>query len=248
MLFQQIKSLFSSSQNKNCQYYIDLYKNQQDLITTEYAEKAGMFKTKPIGDIISPISIDNRQLCSPTDSQGSTPHCVGYSCAQLIESIYWKKTGKLIQVNADQLYAKAKEIDKNPKSNGTYPECVLQAAIEFGALGSKDYEIKCMANDGTQATIDGIKHLIHKHDFLLCGFHITSDWMYCSNSYYDILGTGTQMGGHCVLGVGYDKVGFYIQNSWGTCWAKKGFGLVPWDVFLKQFMYCSYLEETKKQG
>lgn len=61
-----------------------------------------------IDGIVTPLKIDNRQLCSIPNDQGSNPHCAGYSICNIIEALIWKKTGKLIELNASQVYAKAK--------------------------------------------------------------------------------------------------------------------------------------------
>lgn len=39
-------------------------------------------------------------------------------------------------------------------------------------------------------------------------------------------------GGHAFAIVGYDKFGFWIQNSWGTSWGKGGFGRISYDDWL----------------
>lgn len=61
-----------------------------------------------IDGVVTPLKIDNRQLCSVPNDQGSTPHCAGYSICNIIEALIWKKTGKLIELNASQVYAIAK--------------------------------------------------------------------------------------------------------------------------------------------
>lgn len=48
-----------------------------------------------------PLRIDNRQYVSPTDYQGSKPSCCGYSVAQILESMNWMETGKIVQMDAD---------------------------------------------------------------------------------------------------------------------------------------------------
>ena len=40
-------------------------------------------------------------------------------------------------------------------------------------------------------------------------------------------------GGHAFAIVGYDKAGFWIQNSWGTAWGAKGFGYLSYDDWLE---------------
>ncbi len=42
-----------------------------------------------------------------------------------------------------------------------------------------------------------------------------------------------QEGGHAFAIVAYDRQGFWIQNSWGTGWGKKGFALITYDDWLQ---------------
>lgn len=105
-----------------------------------------------------------------TDSQGNTPHCAGYSICNLCEALIWKKTGKLINLNADQVYAKAKEIDGDLNSDGTYLEAAIKAALKLGGFDGSNIKIGVIYNDGTDETVEMMKFLIHKYDFLHCGF------------------------------------------------------------------------------
>jgi hypothetical protein len=41
------------------------------------------------------------------------------------------------------------------------------------------------------------------------------------------------LGGHAFAIVGYDKAGFWIQNSWGTTWGANGFGYLSYDDWLE---------------
>lgn len=41
------------------------------------------------------------------------------------------------------------------------------------------------------------------------------------------------IGGHAFAIVGYDKQGFWIQNSWGTKWGMQGFGKITYDDWLQ---------------
>lgn len=43
----------------------------------------------------------------------------------------------------------------------------------------------------------------------------------------------TAEGGHAFAIVAYDRLGFWIQNSWGTDWGKKGFALITYDDWLQ---------------
>lgn len=41
-----------------------------------------------------------------------------------------------------------------------------------------------------------------------------------------------QLGGHAFAIVGYNEVGFLVQNSWGTTWGRNGFATLPYDDWL----------------
>lgn len=218
--------------------FIEKYKNDNVIIAKPYA-----IDNVDIEGIVNPLKIDNRQLCSPTDQQGSTPHCAGFSGAQYIESLYWKETGTPIQIEASQIYAKAKLIDGMKDIDGTTPTAVLSAAIGLCGWEDKGYNVDIYFKESKEKTIEYIKYLIHKNMFILIGFNICEGWYKVTNEKYKVTHSGENLGGHCVLGCGYNKEGFYIQNSWGKDWGAKGFALIPWNVFIKEFMYCAWLSK-----
>ena len=219
------------------QDYINKYKNDNLILGNNYLDSNGV----AIDKIVNPLKIDNRQLCSPTDCQGDTPHCAGYSVAQLLESLYWKKTGIPIQLDASQIYAKAKEIDKKVKMDGTDLESVFKAT--FKLLNIRNKKLYVFYNTLDQNTIETFKFIIHKYDFLVCGFMITESWYDCINSNYLIkVDKSNQIGGHAVLACGYDKEGVFIQNHWGIEWGFKGFAKLTWEAFLNQFVYGAYVD------
>jgi len=41
-----------------------------------------------------------------------------------------------------------------------------------------------------------------------------------------------RLGGHAFTLVGYNELGFLVQNSWGTGWGKRGFATLPYDDWL----------------
>lgn len=229
----------SAATNK---YYIDKYKDFDKIIKTYYQTKDANGKLINIDGIVNPRKIDNRQQCSVTDQQGNTPHCAGYSICNLCEALIWKKTGKLINLNADQVYAKAKEIDGDLNSDGTYLEAAIKAALKLGGFDDSTIKIGTIYNDRTDKTVEMVKFLIHKYDFLHCGFQIDEGWYSSSDKDSYIKSYGRNLGGHAVLGCGYDPDGFYLQNSWGSSWMSKGFGILSWNLFKKQFMYACYLQ------
>lgn len=229
----------SAASNK---YYIEKYKDFDKIIKTYYQAKDSNGKLVNIDGIVNPRKVDNRHQCSVTDQQGTTPHCAAYSICNLCEALIWKKTGKLINLNADQVYAKAKEIDGDLDSDGTYLEAAIKAAVNLGGFDGSKIKVRTIYNDGSDTTVETVKFLLHKYDFLHCGFSINEGWYSATDKDYYIRSYGQELGGHAVLACGYWTDGIIIQNSWGIDWGSKGFAILPWSYFKKQFMYACYLE------
>ena len=226
----------------NNQELIKKYKNHP-LIITKYSDEHG----KLIDGITLPYEVDNRYLCSKTDDQGDTPTCAGHSIAQYLEAYHYKRTCKLVDINAFQLYARAKELDGSINSDGTNLEAVMQAGMEIAGLKNKQMRTYMSTRD--QRAIDQVKMLLLKYDILLAGFAITSGWYNCNNTNYKIVHTNRNLGGHAVLLCGFsdEEGGFFIQNQWGINWGSKGFAVIPYDVFLKEFIYCGWLTNMQDE-
>lgn len=225
--------------------FIESYKSD-DRIITDYYKLVKNGKTYDIANIVNPLAIDNRQLMAPTDNQKDTPHCAGYSAATLIESLYWKKTGQLLQLDSHQVYALAKQLDGNVDMEGTYLEAALQSVLQLCKKDERfsfleNAQIGTFFNDRSDNTIEIAKQLIHQHDFLQVGFNIDEGWYRCDNTNYILKKYGGTCGGHAVNLCGYDATGFYVLNQWGTDFGAKGYCIIPYDLFLQQFMYGAYL-------
>lgn len=225
----------------NNKYYIEKYKDFDKIIKTYYQQKDLNGNMNDITGIVNPLKVDNRQLASVTDNQGNKPHCAAYSICNLAEAVLWKRTGKLINLEADQVYALAKQMDGDVNGEGTYLECAIKAAMKLGGFETSNMKIGFLYNQKNQNTIETFKHLLHKYDFVHCGFNINNGWYNCNNENYTIKAGNMNLGGHAVLCVGYDSLGAYIQNSWGKEWGSMGFCILPWDEFLKEFMYACYI-------
>ena len=232
--------------------FINAYKSDTKIISDYYKYKDQYGKLQDVIGIINPLKIDNRQLMAPTDSQSVFPHCAAYSAATIIESIYWKMTGKLKQLDSHQIYSLAKLLDGAINIDGTYLEYAMESVIrlckadpEFKFL--ENARIKTFFNDKTNNTIELTKQLLHKYDFLQVGFNIDEGWYDCNQMNYILKARGNNLGGHAVDLCGYDSDGFYILNQWGSGvngqkgWGAKGYAIIPYQLFLQQFIYGVYL-------
>lgn len=192
---------------------------------------------------VYPLKIDNRQLCSPTDWQGDKPYCVGYSCAQLLEAYIWKYTGVLKNLDAAQIYAKAKERDGMMNVGGTYVDLGLRCAMQIcGESLIKDW---FMVKTTRMKTEGVLKRIIHMNDLAIAGVRITEDWYDVNNDNFIIKGGEESIGGHAVLICGYDQMGVYVQNHWGRGWGAKGFAILPWHLYERELSQLCWLECKK---
>jgi len=88
-----------------------------------------------------------------------------------------------------------------------------------------------------------VKHLIHRYDFVQAGFNIDEGWYDCNKSNYILKKRGRSQGGHAVILCGYDDIGFYVNNQWSVDWGSKGFAIIPYSLFLQQFLYGALVSD-----
>lgn len=197
-------------------------------------------RNNSVKDAIFPLRIDNRQYCSPTDYQGDKPSCCGYSSAQILESLNWMESGKIIQFDADQIYAKAKETDNNLSSAGTYPDLAMTKGLELLPNGNNKYKV--MSSKSTN--INDLKRILHKNMFACVNMKVTNDIYDLNTRNFIYNGDGKVAGGHSMVCCGYDDESKMIimQNHWGKIWALKGFFLCPYDVWKRQTSITCWYE------
>lgn len=222
---------------------IDFYKRKHEIEHVFFSKKTENDNVSKLDGLVTPLKIDLRQFCSPTDNQGETSHCAAFTAANILESIYWKNTGKLLQFDATQIYAKSKEIDGLTDENGTYPEVALSVGLNLtkNLINPSQYEIRKIYNDND--CVSNIKRAVHKNGLLAGGFLITEDWYSIArgNSFLNSA-KGKTLGGHCVTIVGYFDDSVIIQNSWGKSWGASGFARISWKTVMDQLAYVAYLD------
>lgn len=186
-----------------------------------------------------PNVVDSRDLCLPTNNQGKTPHCVGFSVAAYLEVEYWKQFHYPVQFPADKIYEEAKKIDPS-KEDGT--------TIEYGFDGAKrlklfDGEIKTF-----EPWTSNVRFQLHKYGIFCGAFLVTNEW-YDVSRRSGIISTKRRpkvLGGHAVLVCGYNEDGIFIQNSWGyEEWGKYGFAILPWNLVVQQLVYGVVIDNIK---
>lgn len=215
--------------------FVDKYKVDNTILES-YFKNA---KNQPVKDVVFPLRIDNRQYCSPTDYQGQKPSCCGYTTAQILESLHWMKTGKIVQFNADQIYAKAKETDKQMNNGGTYPDLAMQKGLELIPDGTKNWKVMT----STSRDVNALKRELHANMFVSVNMVVSAEIYDLDGKNFIYQGKGKALGGHSLVCCGYDDQSkmLILQNHWGTIWGLKGFFLCPYDIWRKQNnIFCWY--------
>ena len=214
---------------------ISKYKVDNTILETYFKNS----RNEKVQGITFPLRIDNRQYCSPTDYQGSKPSCCGYSAAQILEAINWMRTGKIVQFDADQIYAKAKEIDGRIETGGTFPDLAMMKGLELFPNGTKNYVVKTSKS----SEIDDLKREVHHNMFVSVNMMVSRDIYDVSEKNFVYAGNDKIVGGHSLVCCGYDEDSkmIILQNHWGKEWGLKGFFLCPYDVWKKQCnLFCWY--------
>lgn len=186
-------------------------------------------KNQDVTGMVFPLRIDNRQYCSPTDYQADKPSCCGYSTAQILESLNWMRTGKIVQFDANQIYAKAKQTDGQIENGGTYPDLAMMKGLELVPESSKKYEVK----SSTSTDVNELKRTLHQNMFVSVNMVVTKDIYDLNSQNFVYVGNGERAGGHSMVCCGYDENSkmLIIQNHWGVEWGLKGFFLCPYEVW-----------------
>ena len=137
----------------------------------------------------------------------------------------WRETGKIVQMDADQIYAKCKEEDKQMASGGTYPDLAMQKGLELAGWDKKYRVATSKSSD-----IDELKRVIHRHMFASVNMVVSREIYDLYDGRFVYEGTGQKAGGHSLVCCGYDDATrmLILQNHWGTEWGLKGFCLCPY--------------------
>lgn len=196
----------------------------------------------------APKRVDLRDYCGPTEDQGKKPWCAAYSASSWAENILWRKRDYYEHIDPTWIYSWAKAHDGDPNGDGTTLVAVLDALRNKGVFDGTECRTRVIGSD-----MESIKYGLHKFGAILCGFDVTREWYGCIDAdhvAHDDSGNPIIMGldrlpsigGHAVLGCGYNSTGLMIQNSWGFDWGRYGFATIAWSEVARTFMYGAVLD------
>ncbi len=158
----------------------------------------------------------------PVKNQGSTPSCVGFSCASMKEIQEKIEHQKLYPFDGLSLYKECKKVDGIPKQDGTYIRVALKILQSTGIKsGKRVYKI---ASYTRVKTVDELRFALASSGPVVAGIPVYDNWEN-PDKRIDLPKEGElSSGGHAILITGYDdnRRVFYVKNSWGSSWGTSG--------------------------
>jgi len=202
-----------------------------------------------------PVKVDLRKICSPVEDQKDLGCCTANALAGAFEFLMRKDRAPLVDISRLFIYYNERVIRRSVRTDsGAMLRDGIKTLAELGVCSEKNWphDVAKFAQKPPQAcyrealnyrilsyarldTLDEMRACLAEGYPFVFGFSV-----YESFESQQVARTGVlelprvsekMLGGHAVLGVGYDDVAerFMVRNSWGTDWGKKGFFTMPYE-------------------
>jgi hypothetical protein len=189
----------------------------------------------------------------PVLDQGQEGACTGFGLATVANYLLRQKrihrAGEI--VSAQMLFDMAKRYDEWKGENYDYSSArgAIKAWHKHGVCGESVWKkghhpaiTERIAKDAASRPLGAYFRVNHKDLVAMHAALTEVGIIYASSSVHagwDNVGEDGLIvphddapDGHAFAIVGYDRRGFWIQNSWGTSWGRRGFGLITYDDWL----------------
>jgi len=209
-----------------------------------------------------PSSIDYRSLgyVSSVKDQGDCGSCWAFSATGALESATMFKAGtpnanldlaEQVVVSCDSAnsgcdggYMDAVSDfvrDKGIPLESCYPYTATDGNCSKACSGwqSSSYKATSWGYAATVSpTADAIKAALINYGPLVSTMMVYEDFYYYSSGVYKYT-SGSYLGGHAILIVGYDDAGkyFIVKNSWGTEWGESGFFKIAYSELTSKVLF-----------
>ena len=200
------------------------------------------------GHVDLPRRVDNRKIAVPIRNQGAEGSCVGFAVAKTIEMAY-RKQSKCPDLSERWAYEYAKRHDEWPGNNyeGSSVRGGLKGANKAGVCVERfwPYRPNRRGKPRSRAAADASKHKIvkytriagitnikaavHSRGAVAAAAMVHEGWLRPRrNGVIPFNSRHGMLGGHAFTIVGFGGVGFWVANSWGSRWGKRGFGVLSY--------------------
>jgi C1A family cysteine protease len=202
-----------------------------------------------------PPSVDLRPKCSDVEDQGNLGSCTANALAGALEFLERKGKVSFIDFSRLFIYYNERAIEHSVKyDSGAMIRDGIKTLAKQGACSETKWPYvisKFTLKPSPACYKDALNHQITSYRRILTldemraclaeGFPFVFGFtVYESFETQRVAKTGvvnmpksteSVVGGHAVLGVGYDDKSkrFTVRNSWGTDWGKKGYFTMPYD-------------------
>jgi C1A family cysteine protease len=202
-----------------------------------------------------PAKVDLSKSCSPVEDQKDLGSCTANALAGDLEFLMKKDKVPFLDMSRLFIYYNERVIEHSVKTDsGAMIRDGIKSLAKQGACSEKNwpYDIAKFASKPPKAcytealdhqiisyarinTLDEMRACLADGYPFVFGFSVYEAFESQQVSRIGVLNMpkpGEKMvGGHAVLGVGYDDAArrFIVRNSWGTNWGKKGYFTMPYD-------------------
>ena len=224
-----------------------------------------------------PASLDLRQWCSPIKDQGSLGDCVGNCWSSGFEWLQKKLEPSVYFAGSRlALYKWARDLDGTTGDVGTTDQSMNQIVTQTGVpheslwpydISQFDVEppasvktdaakAKATASSTVGGDVNSIKAALNKPVPVMYTFNVYNGFENAGSDGRIAMPSGSVLGGHCNLLVGYnDSFGnldgsagaFITQNSWGTSWGASGFGYMPYGYSTGGYIGSCYVVTAESE-
>lgn len=202
-----------------------------------------------------PSSVDLRPSCPPVEDQGALGSCTGNAIAGALEFLELKDKLPLVDLSRLFIYYNERVMEHTVKSDsGAQIRDGIKSVAKQGVCSEakwpyniKKFTVKptpacyrearkhCISQYQRLSTLDDMRATLADGYPFVFGFTV-----YESFESQAVAKTGVVqmplkseriLGGHAVVGVGYDDAQkrFIVRNSWGMDWGMQGYFTIPYD-------------------
>jgi C1A family cysteine protease len=202
-----------------------------------------------------PPHVDLRSTCSPIENQGNLGSCTANALAGALEFLEQKDEVLFTNVSRLFIYYDERVIEHTVKSDsGAMLRDGIKTLAKQGVCSEKKWPYvvsKFAAKPSVACYKEALQHQITSYHRIVTldemrtclaegfpfvfGFTVYESFesqQVAQSGVLQMPQTGERtLGGHAVLGVGYDDAAkrFIVRNSWGSGWGQKGYFTMPYD-------------------
>ena len=201
-----------------------------------------------------PLAVDLRDGCSPVENQGKLGSCTANALVGALEFLEVKAGQPLVDLSRLFIYYNERVIEGSvQEDSGAYLRDGIKALAKLGVCAEAlwPYNIAKFTQKPTAACyVQAMQHLIASYhrlatvdDMRAClaggypfvfGFTVYESFESAAVTASGVVNlpqpAETVLGGHAVMGVGYDDATqrFIVRNSWDRDWGQKGYFTMPY--------------------